>query len=107
MSDPDYFEFYWDNDELNVEAVLRPGIDSPFTQTAFDDLEMEGSAANLILIHEVVDKETFLPTTPAYERATRPPALLRIRSIGTRKKVFRIMFIEISYSKYCCVCVLI
>ena len=43
-SDLDDVEFYWEKDQLDVDAVSRPGIDTPFSPTTFDDLEMGGSA---------------------------------------------------------------
>ena len=43
-------EFYWENDQLDADAVLRPGIDTHFSPTAFNDLEMGGSAENPILL---------------------------------------------------------
>ena len=55
-SDQDIFEFYWENDQLDVDAVFTPGIDTPFSPTAFDDLEMGGSAGNHILLDEEEDK---------------------------------------------------
>ena len=62
-------EFYWENDQLDVDSVFRPGIDTPFLQTAFDDLEMGGSAENPILLDEGEDKENSPPTiTPVSER---------------------------------------
>ena len=30
-------EIYWENDQLDIDAVFRPGIDTPFSPTAFDD----------------------------------------------------------------------
>ena len=80
-ADMDDVEFYCKNDQLDVDAVFRPGIDTPFSTTAFDDLEMGGSAENPILLDEEEDKENFLltTTTPVTERPTRPPALLRSR----------------------------
>ena len=38
--DLDDDEFQWENDQLEVDALFRPGIDTPFSPTAFDDLEM-------------------------------------------------------------------
>ena len=72
-------EFYWENDHLDVDVVFRAGIDTPFPPTAFDDLEMGVSAENHILLDEAEDKENSPPTTPASERPTQPPALLRNR----------------------------
>ena len=46
---------------------FRPGIDIPCSPTAFDDLEMGGSAENPILGDQDEDKENspHPPTTPA------------------------------------------
>ena len=43
-ADLDEVEFYWKNDQLDVDAVSSPGVDTRFSPTAFDDLEMGGSA---------------------------------------------------------------
>ena len=43
-ADLDDVEFYGENDQLDVDAALRPGIVTPFSTIAFDDLEMGGSA---------------------------------------------------------------
>ena len=51
--DLDDVEFYWESDQREVDGVLRPGIDTPCSPTAFDDLVMGGSAENSILL----DKE--------------------------------------------------
>ena len=73
-------EFYWETDQLEVNAVFRPEIDTHFSPTAFDDLELGGSAENPILLDEEEDEENSPPTTtPVSERARRPSALLRSR----------------------------
>ena len=89
-ADLDHVEFYWKNDQLDVDAVFIPSIDTPFSTTAFDDLGMGGSAENPILLGEEEDKENSPPstTTPVSERPTRPPALLRSRPLGSRKEYF-------------------
>ena len=77
-ADLDDVEFYWENDQLDVHAVFRSGYDTPFSPTAFDDLEMRGSAENPILLDEEEGKDNSPPTTtPVSERPTRLPALLR------------------------------
>ena len=86
VSDLDDVEFYWEIDQLDVDADFRPGIDTPFSPTAFDDLEMGGSAENPILLDEEEDMENSPATTPVSERPTRPPALLRSCPFGTRIK---------------------
>ena len=80
----DDVEFYWESSQLDVDAVFRPGIVTPFSPTAFDDLEMGGSAENPILLDEVEDKVNCPPTTPVAERPIQPPALLRSHPYGKR-----------------------
>ena len=84
----DDVDFYWENDQLDLDTVFRPGIDTPFSPTAFDSLEMGGSEENLILMDEEEDKENSPapppPTTPVYEKPTRSLSLLRSRPIGRR-----------------------
>ena len=86
-ADLDDVEICWENDQLDVYAVFRPGIDTPFSPTAFDDLEMGASAKNPILLDKVENKENSPPptTTRISERPTRPPAMLRICPFGTRR----------------------
>ena len=88
-ADLDDVEFYWENDQLDVNAVFRPGYDTPFSPTAFDDLEIAGgSAENPILPEEEEDKKNSPPppTTPVSERPKQPPALLGSLPIGTKLK---------------------
>ena len=68
-------EFYWENNQLDLDAVFRPGIDISFSATAFHDSEMGGSAENHILLDEEEDKENSLPTTttPVSERDQHDP----------------------------------
>ena len=86
-ADLDDVDFYWEYLQLDVDAVLRRGIDTTFSTTAFDDLEMGSSAENPILLDEEEDKENSPPTiTPNSETPTLPPALLRSRPFGTRRE---------------------
>ena len=79
VSDLEDIEFNWENDQLDVDSVFRPGIDTPFSPTVFDDLLMgDGSVENPILLDdEEEDKENV--STPVSERPTEPPRLLRSR----------------------------
>ena len=103
--DLDDVEVYWENEQLDVDAVLRSGVDAPFLPTAFDDLEMGGSSGNTVLLDEKEDKENSnLPTTPVSERPTWPPEWLRSRPFGRRIEnapdyVYRIFF-SISFTLY-------
>ena len=40
-----------------MDGVFRPDIDTPFSPTTFDDLSMEGSVENPIVLDEEEDKE--------------------------------------------------
>ena len=77
-------ELYWEKNQLDVDDVFRPSIDTPISPTAFDDLEMGGSTDNPILLDEREDRENSPPTTPVSEGLTRPLALLGSRPFGTR-----------------------
>ena len=41
VSDLENIEFNWENSQLDMDAVFRPGIDTPFSPTTFDDLSLE------------------------------------------------------------------
>ena len=86
-ADLDDVEFYWENDQLDVDGIFGRGIETPFSPTAFEDLETWGSAENPNLLDEEEVKENSPPaTTPISERPTGPPALLRSRPFGTRRE---------------------
>ena len=81
VSDLEDIEFNWENDQL--DSVLRPGIDTPFCPTTFDDLSMEGSSVeNPIVLDEKEDKENVSPSTPKSVRPTEPPRLQRSCAFG-------------------------
>ena len=102
MSDLDNAEFYWEIGRLDVDAVVRRGIETLFSPTAFDELEMGGSAENPILLDGQEDKEDSPPTTPISERPTRD-----VVHLEPEQKMFLIMFIEYCFIMYYRVCVLI
>ena len=81
VSDLEDIEFNWENDQLDLDSVFRPGVDTHFSPTAFDDLSMEGTP---IVLDGEEDKENAPPTTPVSERPTKPPRLLRSRPFGAR-----------------------
>ena len=81
-----------------MDAVFRPGIDTPFSQTTFDDSLMgDGSVENHIVLDDEEDKENAPPTTPVSVRPTEPPRLQRSPAFGARMEnvpdyVFRKLF---------------
>ena len=67
-----------------MDAVFRPGIDTPFSPTVFDDFLMgDGSVENPIALDEEEDKDN-VPSTPESVRPTEPPRLQRSRAFGVR-----------------------
>ena len=87
MSDPDDFEFYWEKDQLALDAFIRAVIDIPFSFSIFQECEMVLMAENPILIVEEQDNENSLPphpTNPVSERPTQLLLLMRSRTVGTK-----------------------
>ena len=98
VSDLEDIEFNWENSQLDMDAVFRPGIETPFSLTTFDDLSMEGSVESPIVLNEEEEKEYAPPpATPESVRPTKPPRLQRGRAFGARMEnvpdyVFRSLF---------------
>ena len=69
-----------------MDAVFRPGIDTPFSPTTFDDLLMgDGSVENPNVLDEEEDKENApRPSTPESVRPTELHRLQRSRAFGAR-----------------------
>ena len=97
VSDLEDIEFNWENSQLDMDAVFRPGIDTPFSPTTFDDLSMEGSVEKPIVLDEEEDKENDPPPTTPECQTHRTPGLQRSRAFGARMEnvpdyVFRNLF---------------
>ena len=84
LSDIEDIELNWEISEL--DTVFRPGIDTPFSPTTFDDLMMGvGTVVNPIVLDEEEDKKNAPPpSTPESVRPTEPPRLQRSRTFGVR-----------------------
>ena len=96
VSDLEDIEFNWEDSQLDMDAVFRPGIDTPFSPT-FHDLSMEGTVENPIVLDEEQDKENVPPSTAESVRPTEPPRLQRSPAFGARMEnvpdyVFRNLF---------------
>ena len=85
VSDLEDIDLNSENSQLEMDAVFRPCIDTPFSPTTFDDLSMEGSVENPMVLDKEEDKENSPPpSTQESERPNEPPRLLRSRPFGTR-----------------------
>ena len=56
VSDLEDIEFNWEDSQLDMDAVFRPGIVTPFSPRTFDDLSMGGSVENPIVLDEEQDR---------------------------------------------------
>ena len=97
VSDYEDIEFNWENSQLDMDAVFRPGIDTNLSATTFDDLSMEETDEDPIVLDEEEDKENSPPSTPESVRPTEPPRFQRSRAFGARREnvpdyVFRNLF---------------
>ena len=86
VSNLDDIKFNWETSQL--DAMFRPGIDTPFSPTTFDELSMEGSVENSFVLEEEEDKVNAPPppSTPESVRPTEPPRLQRSGAFETRKE---------------------
>ena len=85
MSDLEQIEFHWEDPDLNTDAVLRPGVDIPFSPSNFKDFETSSMAENITVTDEEKDKERFPPlrTIAVSERPSLPLVLMRNCPVGT------------------------
>ena len=79
VSDLKDIEFNWEDSQLDMDAVFRPGLDTHFSPTNFDDLSMGGSVENPIVLDEKQNKEnsTYTLSTPESAIPTEHPRLQR------------------------------
>ena len=73
--------------DWNMDAIFRPGKDTSFCPSTFNDFEMGSMAETPILIDEEQDKENSPPphpTTPVSEIPTPPPVLMTCHPVGNK-----------------------
>ena len=109
LTDLEGNEFNWENLQMDMDAVFRPGISTPFSPTTFDGLSTEGSVENPFVLDEEEDKENNSPppSTPLSVRPTEPPRLQRSLSFGAGIENVPEYNIEFCLNTYYQVCVLI
>ena len=57
LPDIEEIEFSWEDLAVDVDSVYRPGIDTPFSPSIFDDFQMGSTTANSKLVDDEEDKE--------------------------------------------------
>ena len=92
LSDLEDFEVSWEDSAVDMDSVYRPEVDTPFSPSIFDVVQIGLTAANPIIVDDEEDKENSTPTTttrtPKFERPTAPPRLLRSPPFGKRLKMY-------------------
>ena len=73
-SDLQDIEFHWEDPDMNMDAIFRPGIDISFSLSTSNASEVGSMAENPILTDEEQKKNNTLapPTTLVSERPTHP-----------------------------------
>ena len=84
VSDLEDKEFNLEYSQLDMDTVFRPDIETPFSPATIDDLSMDVSVENHIVMDEEEDKENAPPSTPEFVRPTELPRLQRSRAFGAR-----------------------
>ena len=87
LTDLEDIEFNWENSQLEMDAVFRPGVDTPFSPTTFDDLSMEGSVETPIVLDVEEDKENpLLHQHPCLSDTWNLPRFNEVVSLEQEKK---------------------
>ena len=90
VSDLEHIEFNWEDSQLDMDAVFRPGVDTPFFPATFNDLSMGGSVENPSVLDEEEDKENSppVPSTPESVRSHGTPQATKKLPFWNKNKKF-------------------
>ena len=105
MAGLDDFEIYWEYDQLDEDAVFRLGIDTIFSPTAFDYMEMGGSRENHICSTERRTDRTLLQQHHLLRDQQNHLLYWEVVHPQQVEKLFQIMFKEICFNNYYRACV--
>ena len=83
VTDLEDIEFVFEDPDLNIDAVFRPGIDTPFSLSNFNVFEMFSLAENPIVIGKGLGKENS-SNNSSLRRPTQHPVKKRSRTFETR-----------------------
>ena len=50
-------DFSWEDPAVDMDSVYRPGIDTPFSLSLFDEFQMVSTTTNSIIVDDEKDKE--------------------------------------------------
>ena len=92
-SDMENIEFHWKDPDLNMNAVFRPSIDTPFSPSIFNSFTQILMAENKTSIDGEQDNgnSSPVPTTPVSNRQTHLPLLMRCHPLEQHLRMFPIL----------------
>ena len=95
-------EIQWEYPGLTVDAVLWPGIDTPFSPSSFNNSEKGSLAENPVLIDEDQDKDysPLLPRTPVAGKPKHPLCCRKVTHLEQEWRMILIMCIEICLKNF-------
>ena len=105
MSDRDDIEFHRGIYQLDVDGVIRPGNDTPFSPKTFNGFQMGRSAENSILLDDGEDKENSPPKNNSLCENNTNLCIAETSSVCNN--MFLNMLLELCFNMFYCVCVLI
>ena len=84
VSDLEDIEFNWEDSQLDMDAVFRPGTDTPFFQLLLTIYRWEDQLRTPTLDEEQDKENSLPPLKPDSVRPTEPPRLQRSCAFGAR-----------------------
>ena len=106
VSDLEDIEF--NSEDSQLDSVFRPGIDTPFSLTTFDDLSMEGSVETLLYwTKRKTRRMLLLQQHPSLSDPRNLPGCREVAHLEQEWKMYPIMFLEICFINFYCVYILI
>ena len=111
VSDLEDIEFNWENDQLDLDAVFRPGIDTPFLQVHLTIYRWRDQwKTTLCWTKRKTRRMLLLLLLHQHPSLSDPQNISGCREVALLEqewKMYPIMFLEFCFIKYYCVCVLI
>ena len=100
VSDLEDIELNWENPQLDMDAVFRPGIDTPFSPATFDDLLMERSVETpLRWTKKKTRRMLLLQQHPSLSDQLNLPGCRGVALLERECKMYPNMLLEICFNR--------
>ena len=108
VSDLENIEFKWENSQLDMDAVFRPSIDTPFLKLHLT-IYRWGDQFKTLLYWTKRRTRTMLllQRHPSLSDPWNLPGCREVALLEQEWKMYPIMFLEVCFNRYYRVCVLI